>query len=147
MWRWWNNLSIEWIDRLKAAGWIVLIAGGLILATVFVFPHFETAEPETAFKCGSRKWTVLELETIHKQHLVGSLVHRGIRLELRENPDADYGSFSLLWSTPEPDHDDSISCFLASGRSWTSRPDGEPYLGPPLDYDPFAQKPDGKSLK
>ena len=133
---------MEWVDRLQTAGIVALVAG--VVGSLYWFDILgsptESSQPEQPFDCTLRRMMVLELEAIHEQRLVTSLEHRGIVLELRENPDPDYGGFSLLWSRGmEPE---STSCIIVTGKKW-SWPNGMPSLVQ-VDFDPFATDSDAK---
>ena len=109
----------------------------IVLGMVVIYAIFDIYNPsqesdllteEPPFKCSTRKYKVLELEAIHKPRVVASFEHRGALLELRENPDPDYGGFSLLWTQhmkPNFPEEDIPSCIIASGRDWTQPPNGD----------------------
>ena len=113
---------------------LLIVLGIVVLYAIFdIYRQSASQESdllteEPPFKCSTRKYKVLELEAIHKQRVVASFEHRGALLELRENPDPDYGGFSLLWTQhmkPNFPEKDIPSCIIASGRDWTQPPNGD----------------------
>lgn len=131
---------VNLLDRLATVALTFVVVGGI--GAIYFFKPFTqegVSEPEPPFYCALRRMMLLELETLHEQRIVASLEHRGVVLELRENPHPNRGDFSLLWTRrtgPELSGEMS-SCVIVSGVDWT-RPNGSPFLVD-IDYDPFAE--------